>query len=57
MKVTRIILFAVLIFLMAISTGFALFAFKGGTMLSPKNLIILGTWIMIFALWGLTKNP
>ncbi|NIS74749.1 MAG: hypothetical protein GTO08_05620 [Deltaproteobacteria bacterium] len=57
MKITRVILFAVLIFLMAISTGFAIFAFKGGTMLNPKNLIILGTWIMIFALWGLTKNP
>ncbi len=56
MKIRRIIVFAVLIFLMAISTGFALFPYNDGNVLDPKNLIILGTWIMVFALWGLTKN-
>jgi hypothetical protein len=55
-KVTKIIIFAILIFLMAISTGFALFPFSNSNILNPKNLIVLGMWIMVFALWGMTRN-
>lgn len=56
MKVTRIIFFAVLIFIMAISTGFALYPFRDRDIINPKNLILLGMWIMVFALWGMTKK-
>jgi hypothetical protein len=55
-KITKIIVFAMMIFLVAISTGFALFPFTSTTILDPKNLIILGLWIMVFALWGMTRN-
>jgi hypothetical protein len=55
-KITKIILFAMVIFLMALSTGFALFPFTSTTILDPKNLIILGLWIIIFALWGMTRK-
>ncbi len=55
-KVTKIILFAILIFLMAISTGFAIFPFSDTNILNPKNLIVIGMWIMVIALWGMTRN-